>query len=343
VESVTRTGGRLALVACIFVALLAGATPSRAEAQNGSDDVAAAARAYEQGLRAQLRRDYPQAAELFELADRSAPSAPALRSAIRNHEAAGNSARALTLSARAIKRYPNDVETKKLAESVLSRLASGFGVLDVRCTPACALVLDGRVADEQNTTHEIFVPSGEHEIVGSFGDGHTTARTIHTQAGGTDELSLVPPVIVETPAAAPAPAAVAQKPVPAAATPVAATPVDRPSARRAPPLVTIIGGALTLGAAGALIWSGLDTLDARDRYKAMPTKAGYDDGTTRELRTNILIGGVAVLGAATAAVAVFATDWHHGVMGKRSVKSARLVPSATVGAGQASFGLSGEF
>jgi hypothetical protein len=345
VVSVMGTGARRALTTgALAVLLMAGASPSRAAAQASGDDVAAAARAYEQGLRAQLRRDYAQAAELFELADRSAPSAPALRSAIRNHETAGNSARALTLATRALKRYPADVETKKLADGVITRLASSFGVLDVRCTPACALVLDGRVADEQASVHEIFVPSGEHEIVGSFGDGHTTARTIHASAGGHDELSLTPPVVAD--AAAPsAPAAATLAPgARVITTPTtAAAPADRPSARRLPPIVAIAGGALTLGVAGALVWSGVDTLAARDRYQKTPTESGYRDGTNRELRTNLLIGGVALLGAATAVVAVFATDWHHGILGKRSPRAASLVPSAGVGPGQASVGLSGQF
>jgi tungstate transport system substrate-binding protein len=42
--------------------------------------------------------DYARAAELFELADRAAPSPAALRSALRNHQAAGRTARAASLA-----------------------------------------------------------------------------------------------------------------------------------------------------------------------------------------------------------------------------------------------------
>jgi len=60
-------------------------------------------------------------------------------------------------------------------------------------------------------------------------------------------------------------------------------------------------------------------------------------------RRQFLRRAIDVLGVATAAVAVFATDWRHGILGKRSSRSARLVPSAGAGPGQASVGLSGEF
>ena len=73
-----------------------------------------------------------------------------------------------------------------------------------------------------------------------------------------------------------------------------------------------VGAGLTVGVAGALLWSGLDTLSARDAYAAAPTQAGYNDGTSRELRTNALIGVTAVLGVATAVGAAFFTEWGGG-------------------------------
>jgi hypothetical protein len=74
--------------------------------------------------------------------------------------------------------------------------------------------------------------------------------------------------------------------------------------------------------AALLAWSGADTLAARDRYAAAPTEAGYRDGTSREARTNGLIGATVVLGAATAGLAIFGTNWHgpfaHRARGERA-------------------------
>jgi hypothetical protein len=80
--------------------------------------------------------------------------------------------------------------------------------------------------------------------------------------------------------------------------------------RRLPPIVPVIGIGATLGLGAVLVWSFTDTLSARDRYVEHPTAAGYHDGVSKESRTYGLIGGVAALGVATLAVAIFATNWH---------------------------------
>jgi hypothetical protein len=332
----------VARLAACALALLAVLSAAPARAQSGSGDVTAAARAYEEGLRAQLRREYGQAADLFELADRMAASAPALRTAIRNHEAAGHSARAVTLAQRAAERYPNDVDTKKLADGVIARLGPTLATLRVKCPPGCGLTLDGRVADDQEIAHQLQIEAGDHHLVASYADGRTVSRSLHATAGGSEELALpvpeplAPAAAATTPASAPSPATVAANaPAPSA--------VDRPS-HKLPPLVFAVGGVLTVASGALLAWSGVDTLSARDRYVRAPTAAGYHDGTGRELRTNILIGTTAGLAVASAAIAVFGTDWHHGLLGRsRPARAARLVPSAGVAPGVATVGLAGAF
>jgi hypothetical protein len=73
-----------------------------------------------------------------------------------------------------------------------------------------------------------------------------------------------------------------------------------------------------------LVWSGLDTLTARDAYVANPTGPGYEDGVGRELRTNVLIGVTAALGVATVTGALFFTDWTSA----RRRSASRLQPFA---------------
>jgi hypothetical protein len=73
---------------------------------------------------------------------------------------------------------------------------------------------------------------------------------------------------------------------------------------------TFIGAAAATAVVGGVaLWSGLDTLSARDRYEKTPTEEGYHDGVSRERRTNWLIGGTAALGAATLGLGLFVTRW----------------------------------
>ena len=66
----------------------------------------------------------------------------------------------------------------------------------------------------------------------------------------------------------------------------------------------IAGAAVTVVLGGITIWSGLDTLSARDDFMSKPTRAGYDDGVAREHRTNWLLGATTVAGVATVAIGV---------------------------------------
>jgi hypothetical protein len=111
--------------------------------------------------------------------------------------------------------------------------------------------------------------------------------------------------------------------------------------RRLPPLAPVLGVVLTVGLGGVLAWSITDTLAARDRYVAHPSAAGYQDGVSREARMDGLIGGVAVLGAATLAVAIFATNWRARFAGGGDAKlrAQRVWPNLGVSGTTCSAGL----
>src|SRR5688572_5881559 len=105
-------------MAVSFVAaVLAATAPARA------DDVSGAAKAFSQAQEAMLGGDPARAADLYELADELAPSAPALRNATRARVAAGHTAMAATNAATLLRRYPSDKESRDIAEAVLSQLA----------------------------------------------------------------------------------------------------------------------------------------------------------------------------------------------------------------------------
>ncbi len=330
----TRLLGLATIVVSMTIAGISYAQNSPAE------DVDGAARAFEEGQRAQLHRDYARAAELFELADRSAPNAAALRSAMRNFDAAGNPAHAATLAAHAIERYPNDLETRKLAERLLARVTPTLGELSVRCAVDCALVLDGRAtSDAPSATHKLYVAPGDHAVIARFNDGRSATKSVTATAGATSELAVEPPpqpVVTTPPPTNEAPAsAVVTNPAAAAAAPAPAAPVVEKRDRRLNPALAIVGLALTAGLGAATIWSGLDTLSANDRYQKNPTQAGFNDGLDREHRTDGLIAGTAALGVATLVIAIFATRWHSSAPAERRA-SVRLQP---FGAGGAAAGL----
>ena len=144
----------LALTLCA-PAVLAQTTP----------DVASAAAAFQEGQRAQLSRDFARAAEMFELADGSAPSAAALRSAVRNHQAANHLARAATLALRMQARDAGDPQSAALAAETLAALTPRLARISLRCNPSCALVIDGAaVSSGARESHEVFADPGEHAL-----------------------------------------------------------------------------------------------------------------------------------------------------------------------------------
>lgn len=311
---------RLGLAAFVVVCVVAGV----ARAQR-PEDVAAAAAAFREGQTAQLAGDYARAAEAFELADDSSPSAAALRSAIRNRQAAGHAARAATLAAEAITRYPDDTETRTLADAVLTELRPGLGELHLHCAVACSVSIDGRSVNEHpGESFDLFVDAGSHHVVASWAGREPVARDFDAAAGATQTLELEAPELVATTEPDPDPV-----PPPAPA-----------SSGGVSPILFGVGAGLTAVAGGVLIWSGVDVLSARDAYVATPTEAGYRDGLDRETRTNVLIGITGGLAIATVIIAIV-TDWDGD--GPATTTEANLRPTFVVGESGGALGITGDF
>jgi hypothetical protein len=289
------------------------------------EDVQAASTAFAEGQRAQLRGDFPRAGELFEIADQAAPSPGALRSAIRNREAAGQDVRAATLALRAIERYGDDRETRGLADATIARLAGHLTRVRVRCGEPCTLTVDGGLVGlKASPATEFFVSPGPHVLEAHWAGREPASKAFEGAAGQVSDQELRPPAGTPAVAASATPAAiVAATPPGPAPTAEAASPAPRPAAdaqsgsaapahHGLPPTVFWVGTGLTVVAGGILTWSGLDTMSARDRYVKDPTRDGFNDGKSRETRTNVLVATTAVLGAATIAVGLFATDFGQG-------------------------------
>lgn len=298
----------------IGCALLLGAAAAQAQSTPRPEDVQAAGRAFQEAQSAQLRGDHAQAAELYDLAHRSAPSAAAMRSAIRMHQAAGHAARAANLASDALRLYASDAATVALANEALTALRPTLGQLTVTCLPACTLAIDGRaLATGSAERSELFVDVGTHLVQGSW-ETQVVEQRLEVSLGVPATLELTQPAL---------PVVAMQEPEPEPTPepmPVAPPAVDESSSGLSPAFF-LTAAALTVVSTGFAIGLGVDMYSAQRTYIEVPTEAGWRDGVGREMRTNALIGTSIGLAAVSLGLA-FLTDWdgdasstraaHHG-------------------------------
>jgi hypothetical protein len=187
-------------------------------------------------------------------------------------------------------------------EHALGVIRDRLGSLEVLCdVPAAAaaeVIVDGQARGKLPLDRPLRVAAGT-VMVQVQGKGFAPVhRHVTVLAGqlGRESFVLVP-VAPEAPAA---PASF-----------VTASPGgDDRGARRGWPRPVFYGGVVATALLAAVAtWSGLDTLHANDRYQQDPTRAGFEDGRSRENRTNWLFGGTAVVAISTALVGALATDW----------------------------------
>lgn len=181
-------------LAMVAVLLLSASGLAQREARATQDDVPAAARAFQSGQKAQLAGDFARAAELFELADVLAPTPEAVRSAMRNREAAGQPARAATIALEAKQRYPDDAQTVAAANELLDRVAASLSRVSVTCEPLCTVLIDGQALTlEPVSRAEAYVPAGEHRVEARFGAGRRAVEALALVPGQERALELRAP------------------------------------------------------------------------------------------------------------------------------------------------------
>jgi hypothetical protein len=277
-----------------------------------ADDVTGAANAFSRAQKAELSSDFAAAAEFYELADGLAPAPEALRSALRSRKAAGQLEIAAVHAEELLERYPSDAKSTDLANATLDEASKKLMRFEAACRPtACNLVVDGAAAGAEAKEHQVlFLSPGKHEVLAAFGPARTEAQFAEGAAGDRGSLTF------DAPPEAP------QSHVDGASgsADMSGTGADTGTGRRGglSPWYFISGAIVTAGLGGATIWSGLDVLSAHDTYKKAPTQAGYNDGRSRELRTNVFIAATSVVGVATGVIALF-TDWggKHGGKAER--------------------------
>jgi hypothetical protein len=314
----SRFAGGLVLV------LVLGAAPRIVLAQEAEPTPAqlrAAAEAFDRGREAYNSEHFAEAAEQFERADGSAPSATALDLAMKARDKAGDLDRAGTLAALALERYGDDPNIAKSAPEIVQRARASLYELTVVCKEPCELA-DGTqiVHGAPALQRTLFLTPGQHSLRVGWADGRTQSKSVEAIPGTNAELAFEP--AAPEPVEAPVEAAPAPEPEPAP------PPVESKS-KGWSPLVFWIGAGATVAAGGVTAWSGIDTVNnpGKERVKN-ECAAGdeecplYQEGRSKQARTNVLLGVTGVLAVATGLVGALAVDWG----GKPASAEARKKP-----------------
>jgi hypothetical protein len=325
---------RLFVAAAAAALLFGAATPAFADKTPDAAQIRQAAEQFDAGVIAYKQKDFEGAASRFEAADAAVPGAKTLRQAIRARMEAGQGARAATLSAQALERYPDDDATVKLARETIAKVEPLVHKLNVSCASPCVLALGTRsVPGESNTRWVVYIDPGKTAIAASFFGGASGGRQeINAEAGKTSDFRFEPeekkaakPVVVVP---------VPDKPPSAAEVPPEPPREDLPPKKESGihPAAFIIGAVATAGLGGATIWSGIDTKNnpGVEAVKAQCAGQGetcpaYQEGRKKQTRTNILIGATAGTAAVTVVLAIL-TNWH----GNKKAPGPVVEPTASI-------------
>jgi hypothetical protein len=338
--------------ALIVLAFVASAALALAQEPPDPGRLRAAAEDFDEGARLFKLKQFEEAAERFESADRLAPSAAPLGNAIRARRAAKQNARAATLSALALARYPEDKAIEELATKTIHELEKQLHRAEVSCRPGCTLLLDNKIAASDSvSSFSLFVEPGPHALVAGWSGGRARTAKFEAKKGVSEPISFEAP---------PLPAASASGPAATAApTTTAALPPPGPSASAPgastgglPPWVFLVGAGATVVVGGLAIWSGVDTQSNPGPDNVRLACAGktrdcdlFQQGLAHERRTNVLLVTTGVLGVATGVVGGLFTDWKGGGKGGGEARGpgVRSVGASIDAQRGMSFGLGGVF
>jgi hypothetical protein len=342
-------------VATLSVILL-GAPCIRAQAASDATaaQVRAAADAFDRGREAYKSGDAAAAADAFEQADSQAASPIALEYAIRSRDKAGQLDRAATLSALAKERHAGETSLEKLSDEILERARRELYELSVTCSEPCELVLDGKLIHGKSSFERvIFLNEGSHTLRAGFG-ARDASKSVDATSGEKGEVRFdAPPENGDAEEAEADDSEVREPPAPEPESrPV--EPAPRESSGWSP-TVFWVGTGLTVALGATTLWSGLDTVKnpGEDKVKeacssgAEDCQTLYDEGRSRQSRTNILLGATAGVGLLTVIIGAAATDWgdsHDDDLARRPARKAKagIEPWLQVGNG-ALVGAEGRF
>jgi hypothetical protein len=292
-----------------------------APAQLSPEKKKAAAAAFNRGEEAYASGRFNDAGVAFEEAYGHVPHPSALWNAARAWNRAGDLARAANLFTKYLNEAPPDAPDRKSAVTSLEQLTGKLGKLNIYAPGFTVIEIDGEVIEGAS----VFVTPGTHIVRGRSQSG-VLERVQGVEAGGVASVALVqetaPPPKKDPNNESGSGKANGQD---------QGKPVDL---RVLPPAAVIGGGAATALFLGITVWSGIDTLNAKSDYDALPNQENLDIGRGKQTRTNVLLGVTLGVAALTGAAAVFFVDW-----GKRGP----LEGEAKVGLGLGSVHVAGSF
>jgi hypothetical protein len=182
------------------------------------------------------------------------------------------------------------------------------------------LILDERlVADQAATSQVVFADPGTHKLTAGWKSAPSETKVFEATAGGTQPLSFQA-------ADEPAPAIHIKAGADAPSERQAETQEAQPSSNGLSPVFFLVGAGATVVVGGIAVWSGIDTKNnpGPDTVRKNCVGLGadcpeYQEGISKERRTNYLWIGTAGAAVVTGVLAVF-TDW--GSRGKRTSQGA---------------------
>ncbi|HEX6766517.1 MAG TPA: hypothetical protein VF103_13585 [Polyangiaceae bacterium] len=300
-------GTRLAFAAAqstLAVALVFLARASRAEppAPAQSAGIEPAAAAYDAGVKAFENADFVLAARQFLRADALVPNTDALYNALLAAQRGKDDALIATAAARAAAREASAPALAKRARKSLAEVEPRVARFVLACEPApCELAIDGKEA-LAGTSYAL---PGTHLVTAHAADGSLAERTIEAVAGSEHVIALE---LEQQPAARSAETP-APEPFPERHSNASPAAPEAPNDRSKPfsPPIVYVGAGITLALAAATTWSGIDTLKAKNRLPG--TESDNDAVLARAHRTDALLLGTVVAGAATATIGLVWTDW----------------------------------
>ncbi len=309
---------RFQIVAGVCAALLSfSVAVSAQDNQPTPTDIKAAARAFDNAREAYGSEDYETAADQFEEADGHAPSAVALQWAIESHHQAGHAARAATLAALARQRHPDVAELVEIADKVIEESESKLLEVQVVCEEPCELLVDNKIVHGRPAaTRTLYLAPGGYSVRASFSEKRMSdPAEVSGEAGEARSVIFAPPALAVPNSTETASLEGMDDPF---AEGSSVEPIlDEPPRKKSgwSPTVFWVGASLTAVSGVVTLWSGLDTQNnpgpdvVRDKCRGQDTSCReYQDGLSRQRRTNILLGVTGGLAAFTI-VSAIVTDW----------------------------------
>lgn len=268
--------------AALFVVFgLAGSAHAAPQA-----DSKRAAQSFAVGKSAFARGEYSVAAAAFEQASQYSPHPAPLLNAAEAWELAGNPVRAAEMCDRVFDIENLDDKFRQAAMQQLAKVTPKIATLEVKLPDGAR----GNVDGAEVGAHKMRLSPGAHTVSVTYSGGTTRSETVTLAAGAAKQLDMTNPA--PEPAAAPPPSEKQRQD---------SGKGSQATSSSGPPLGTWISFGVAAVAGGVATFSGLRTVDARNKYNETPTEQTRDEFKSARLMTNVFIG-VAAAGAVVGVV-----------------------------------------